>query len=405
MSPAYGWGQGMTGPVPWLERARVVNYRSIERADVGFGPLTVLIGPNAAGKSNFLDAIWFLTDAVATTPYEAVDVRGGLGEILRRVPEPQDTLRVEVDVVVPWGPSTDQWARGSYGFELGRSHRRGQRPLEVVRETCELTWRDRREGFTVERGHVSHHGAPSDGSVLEPDRLYLPTASALPNLAPLYRQLRSMAFYDLDVVALRRPEPEAEGSRLTALGRHLPDVLGQLAAEARPAKQRLDDYLTAIVPGIRGIDRQYAGGGYVAVEARQQTSAGEVMFSGDSLSEGTIRAAGVLAALFQPWVLNGQLSLVGIEEPELALHPAAAGVLFDALTEASERVQVIATSQSADLLDRDDLGRAAVRAVAGRDGLTVIGSLDEMNLQVLGEGRLTLGELMRANQVSPGQVA
>jgi hypothetical protein len=55
------------------------------------------------------------------------------------------------------------------------------------------------------------------------------------------------------------------------------------------------------------------------------------------------------------WIWLGRISLIGIDEPEIALHPAAAGVLFDALTEASERVQVLVTSQSPDLLDRDDL--------------------------------------------------
>ncbi|WP_442811535.1 MULTISPECIES: AAA family ATPase [unclassified Streptosporangium] len=45
-------------------------------------------------------------------------------------------------------------------------------------------------------------------------------------------------------------------------------------------------------------------------------------------------------------VLDGQTKLVVIEEPETALHPAAAGALFDALTEASERAQVVITTQT-----------------------------------------------------------
>jgi predicted ATPase len=123
------------------------------------------------------------------------------------------------------------------------------------------------------------------------------------------------------------------------------------------------------------------------------------------MSDGTIRAAGVLAALFQPSVLHGGTSLVGIEEPELALHPAAAGALFDALTEASERVQVIATSQSADLLDRDDIGPAAIRAVRYDAGRTEIGELDDASARILAGRRSTLGELMRGNQLDPKRVA
>ena len=394
----------MARPIPWLKGVRVSNYRSIASANVSLGPLTVLVGTNGAGKSNFLDAVHFLAQAVATTPYQAADDRGGLVEILRRIPEQQDSLRIEVDVVVPWGAEPDQRAEGTYGFELARSGRRGQRPVEVVWEACSLSWQGRERGFTVDRGHVAHPGGPGHGSTIETDRLYLPAASALPNLAPLYGRLRNMAFYSLDLDTLRQPQPEADGALLGSRGEHLPDVLGQLASEQPAMKRRLDDYLAAIVPGLVSMDRQYAGT-YVALESRFALPNEEVAFGGDALSEGTVRAAGVLAALFQPWVESGLVSLIGLEEPELALHPSAAAVLFDALTEASEKVQVLATSQSADLLDRDDVDPSTIRAVAATNGLTEINELDEVSLGILGDKRLTLGELMRSNQLSPRHVA
>jgi len=124
-------------------------------------------------------------------------------------------------------------------------------------------------------------------------------------------------------------------------------------------------------------------------------------FGPTGMSDGTIRAAGVLAALFQPEVTQGRTPLVGIEEPEIALHPAAAGVLFDALNEASHQVQVIATSQSPDLLDRDDLDVGIVRAVSMTHGLTTIGEIDEPSRRIVKDKLYTLGELMRGNQISP----
>jgi predicted ATPase len=71
----------MTQPLPWLTRVRIKNYRSIAECDVTLSPLTVLVGPNGSGKSNFLDALRLLSDAVATTPYQAVDTHGGLTAI------------------------------------------------------------------------------------------------------------------------------------------------------------------------------------------------------------------------------------------------------------------------------------------------------------------------------------
>ncbi|MFC4531547.1 AAA family ATPase [Sphaerisporangium dianthi] len=92
-----------------------------------------------------------------------------------------------------------------------------------------------------------------------------------------------------------------------------------------------------------------------------------------------------------------------IEEPAAALHPAAAGALFDALTEASERVQVVITTQSADLLDRDDVDPDSVRVVSMTDGITLIGEIDEVSRRLLQDRRTTLGELMRGGQLRPGQ--
>jgi predicted ATPase len=137
------------------------------------------------------------------------------------------------------------------------------------------------------------------------------------------------------------------------------------------------------------------------MHSRTGVSGGPVTFGPEAVSDGTIRAAGVLAALFQPDTLTGRISLVGIEEPEVALHPAAAGVLFDALTEASERVQVVVTSQSADLLDRDDLDPSVIRAVASEKGLTVIGEVNSASRRALLDHRLTAGELLRAGQIRP----
>jgi predicted ATPase len=41
------------------------NWRNFSRVDVDLAPRVFLVGPNASGKSNFLDAIRFLRDIVA----------------------------------------------------------------------------------------------------------------------------------------------------------------------------------------------------------------------------------------------------------------------------------------------------------------------------------------------------
>jgi predicted ATPase len=212
-----------------------------------------------------------------------------------------------------------------------------------------------------------------------------------------------MRFYSLELDSLRKPEPPSAQAVLDPRGGHLASVLGAMEEDDPSHKDRMDSYIQAVVPGVISVDRWEAGP-FVTVKLRTiyGRNGHEVDFDPTNMSDGTIRAIGILAALFQPAARDGRISLIGIEEPETALHPAAAGALFDALHEASDQVQVLATSQSPDLLDRDDIDVDVVRAVSMDQGLTTIGEVDEASRSIVRDKLYTLGELMRTNQISPG---
>jgi hypothetical protein len=92
---------------------------------------------------------------------------------------------------------------------------------------------------------------------------------------------------------------------------------------------------------------------------------------------------------------------VGIEEPEVALHPAAAGVLLDALMDASRHTQVLVTSHSPELLDDYRISADSILAVVAKRGITSIASLDEVGRSVLRDRLYTPGELLKLNQLKP----
>jgi hypothetical protein len=119
------------------------------------------------------------------------------------------------------------------------------------------------------------------------------------------------------------------------------------------------------------------------------------------VSDGTLRAIGVLLAIFQTAMADSTVTLVGLEEPEANLHPAAAGVLLEALLEASQTIPVIASTHSADLLDRKDLPASSILAVAMREGETIIGPIEDGEMAILQKRLYTAGELLRSNQLNP----
>ena len=120
------------------------------------------------------------------------------------------------------------------------------------------------------------------------------------------------------------------------------------------------------------------------------------------MSDGTLRAFGVLVALFQgAGGDDAERRLIGIEEPEAALHPAAAGILIDGLRDAAEHSQVLVTSHSPDLLDNDEISVDSIFAVVAEHGESRIGPLDEAGRTALREHLYTAGELLRMDQLNP----
>lgn len=110
---------------------------------------------------------------------------------------------------------------------------------------------------------------------------------------------------------------------------------------------------------------------------------------------------GILLAIFQAATVTPAISLIGLEEPESNLHPAATAILLDALLEASASVPIVASTHSADLLDRKNLPENMILAVALQDGKTVIGPISESEKSTLQRRLCTAGELLRNNRLTP----
>ena len=162
-----------------------------------------------------------------------------------------------------------------------------------------------------------------------------------------------------------------------------------------------EEYLAKVVPGVIGVEANSVGH-METITFRQQIKGADKpwRFAAINMSDGTLRALGILVALFQK-PERGTFPLIGIEEPEVALHPAAAGILRDCLREASRSTQVVVTSHSPELLDDPDISAEMLIAVAAEDGKTVAGRVDDATKSVLRDRLYTAGELLRVNQLRP----
>lgn len=376
------------------------NYKSIARCDVSLSSLTFLVGPNGSGKSNFLDALRFVADALRTALDHAIRDRGGIREVRRRSSTHPTHFGIRLEFVLPTGQ------RGFYSFRIGALREAG---YEVQREECLITASEALgpdTHYQVDRGEVVSTSL-SVAPVASKDRLYLVNASGLPELRPIFDLLSNMGFYNLNPDEIRDLQPPDVGEILSRDGGNIASVLGQLTVHNPLAKKRIEEYLEKVVSGIQTVDAKSIGS-KETLEFRQQMAGSEHpwRFLASNMSDGTLRAVGVLVALFQS--SNGQktrVPLVGIEEPEVALHPAAAGVLLDALMDARQHTQILVTSHSPELLDNYQISADSILAVVADGGITNIAPLDEVGRSVLHDRLYTPGELLKLNQLSPDPAA
>jgi predicted ATPase len=379
----------------FLRRVTLLNYKSIARCDVELGPLTFLVGVNGSGKSNFLDALRFTAEALRTSLDHAMRDRGGINEVRRKSGGHPNHFGLRLDFTLPSGQE------GHYAFRIAAKPSGG---FEVQHEECvvqagQALQRD--AFFRVRSGQVETSSSVSPAAAA--DRLFLVAASGDPAFRPVYDALSHMGFYSLNPDRMKDVQSADAGDVLSRDGSNLASVVARLRRYAPDRLADIEERLELIVPGVRGVGVR-AIGPKETLEFRQVVAGRKDpwRFLAVNMSDGTLRALGLLVALFQSSIDNGStVPLVGIEEPETALHPGASGILLSALREASLTAQVLVTSHSPDLLDDPSVSDEMLRLVVSEDGRTVVGPVDEATRASLRDHLFTAGELLRTVELRP----
>lgn len=376
---------------PRITTLSLRQFKSVEDCCLALGPLTFLVGRNGAGKSNILDGLRFVRDALRTTLAHAIDDRGGMANLSRRRAGLRSSIGVGVEVEL------DAGTHASYHMTVVPWNGGGFR---VLHETCRVV-----RGAAVTAEYVAEEGSlvkwvpAGPAPAAQPDRLYLVAASGTEPFRGVFEALTHMVFHNLSPEVMRRPSRPQSGDVLSHDGGNLASVLKQLADHDPATLKRVTQYVQAIGVPLGSIRHKSLGHFETIVATQVEPGGGEgADFDAASLSDGTLRAIGILTSLLSGRRPEGP-TLVGVEEPETALHPAGAAALMDAMLEAAESVQVIATCHSPDLLDHPDVSAEMIRPVLFEDGRTRVGSLRESKARLLAEHLTTAGELLRLNQL------
>lgn len=372
---------------PHFDSLDLTNFLSYKEAHLDFGKLVALVGPNASGKSNAVAAIKLLRDIPSHGLPTAIARRGGFDQLRHRSAGHPNNPSLRLNFSYGRQPQSH--------YEIALAAVKGKR-YRVKYESAEINLEDGSHWtFKSDGQKVSSTNRLSEepGEVLTAPIAPGQSALSTGGLAAfiVYQALQSMQTVEINpyrVGELQEPsstrEFEPDGSNITS-------VFETLNANERV---ELADQLAAIVPGITRIEpRNFAD--RQTLEFVQGTASGNRKFYAKQMSDGTLRAFGILLAMLQP----SRPSLIVIEEPEIAIHLGALRTLVEILNQRARTAQIVITTHSADIVDALDV--ESLRVVWNDAEASHISRVAEHTKQAVLQGLMTPGELLRADSLDP----
>jgi predicted ATPase len=359
------------GLVARMSHLKVSGYRALDRFSAQFGPITVIIGANATGKSSLFDLLALVSFAGVNPLPPEIDPRS-FGRALFHLGGPEI---IELELRVTRGDFRPLKYSVKISGPVGKPQITSEKLVSVSRELSE----GEVEAFTFlefEKGE----GRVFKVSQVRDDPNYSETWTIAPNELALRRSLDprlitpgefrdyvvNWKFYSgfgvRNDAGIRRPVLTEPEPILKEDGSNLGAVLFHLMTEHRERWEELETHLRSAIPAFQSLSVKSRGGpGTVMVFWREAGVKGELTLA--ELSEGTIAFLCWATLCLSP----RKPPLLCIDEPEIGLHPRVLPVLAGLLRQAATESQLLVATHSPYLLSQFALDEIAVmKKVEGR---------------------------------------
>lgn len=360
--------------MPELETITVKGFKSIASIEkLKLNPINVLIGPNGSGKSNLIGVFSFLNAIREGKLQEYVIKAGGADKILYF----GSKTTQEIGIEIVFRNEINQ-----YEITLGVTDADQLYP----KEEWVYFWNKER-GFT---------GPLGEG--LSPRGLEAGISVASGAIAVYVRRhlasWRLYHFHDTSASSPMKKTANVNDNRfLRPDGSNLAAFLYLLKLKHQESYSLIQRTIRLVAPFFDDFQLEPKRGNEDTILLEWRHKDSDAYFNASSLSDGTLRFIALATLFLQPAQLRPSVILV--DEPEIGLHPYAITVLASMMKQAATNTQVIAGTQSPQLLDNfapEDV--LVANLVEGATQLTRLDSLE------LGEWLKTysLGQLWEKNE-------
>ena len=362
-----------------LRNLKITNYKSIESLTIDkLMPFSVFAGANGSGKSNFFDALEFVTRVVRFDANYALRSHGGYDNVrsLKRYSPRNQRFAFEMECDLPV-PSAGNGDLATAHYKLVIHDLQGSPEIEEhFRDGgTDILTRRRQGPLRVVRGSkLREIGGFARGH----------SALLFFSSRPLSRLLANMIVYRIDPIRAKEPDPsDADPTALWEKGNNLATVLQRIEADDTK-RETIAEWMEMIVPGIAGINtRRQRIDQTTAVLFKEHGT--RKQFPARLMSDGTIYALCLLVAVLDR---HDPYGITLIEEPERGLHPLAIGEIIGFLRDsASPSNPIWLTTHSESVVRQLRLEELVlVDKVAGRTCMKRAdsGKLDESDLANMG---------------------
>lgn len=359
-----------------IRRLKIENFKSIDSLEVkGLAPFTVFAGANGSGKSNFFDALDFVSLFVRGGLEIARHGHGGFENIRSRKREGEDAKKFSFEI------ECDLLEHQEVDYSLSINNLDSEPGIKE-----ELVLSEEQIGDDKEIDPIGKWGDP----------IYS-TLSLHYRNHPLSELLRNLNVYRIEPTDAKKPDTsDFDPTQLRSKGNNLASVLHRLESD-HEIHEEIMDWMEMIVPGIENIQtEQQRLDDRTALRFKEKGF--EKPFPAHLVSDGTMYALCLLVAVLDA---PSGCGMTLIEEPERGLHPKAIYQLIDLMRQqASPENPIWLTTHSESVVRVLKLSELVL--VDKVDGRTTMKSADSGNLSQEDLAPLGLDEVWLSNLLAGG---